>query len=209
MRQLKLICAAVAVAALLAPVALAQELGGADRVKVSFNEVEHGGYAGAEFGLLYLEAPGIGRGLGGGNVIGLHLGYDFSQYLGVGFFAMVAAVSSPVGYGGLGDGTQQGDFTAILPGLEVRLHLPLAKDQNDVNRLFFNLGLGGGVMFLQPRALFPSEGIAPAGKVDVGLEYFTRLRHFSMGLALEALAAFPSGGQIFGGDLAPFLRYTF
>ena len=79
---------------------------------------------------------------------------------------------------------------------------------NGVDRLFLNVGAGGGVMFFQPRALFP-PGHSAAGKVDVGLEYFTRLRHLSLGLALEGLGALPRGGTLAGGALSPFVRYTF
>jgi hypothetical protein len=64
-------------------------------------------------------------------------------------------------------------------------------------------------MFLSPSSLFADSNPAPTGKLDVSLEYYSRLRHLSFGLAVEALAAFPTGGQIIGGDLSPFLRYSF
>jgi hypothetical protein len=210
MRLFILSSAALAAVAVVASAASAQELSGADRPKVTFSEVEHGWYTGAELGVLVVQAPGVGGGLGSGVAIGVDVGWDFSEYLGVGIFALATSVSTPAGYQGFGGAASTGgDFTGIMPGLEVKLHLPIAKDQNDVSRLFLNVGLGGGLMFLTPAALFPSSGDAPAGKVDVSLEYFTRLRHFSVGLALEGLAAFPSGGQIFGGDLSPFIRYSF
>jgi hypothetical protein len=191
-----------------ASAANAQEITGTDQPKVTFNEVEHGGYTGAEVGLLFLRSPGIGHGVASGSTVGLSLGYDFSSWIGIGLFAVGFDVVAPQGYGGLGDGAIQGDFSGILPGAEVRLHVPLVKDQNGADRLFFNLGAGGGVMFLQPRALFPS-GHAAAGRADAGLEYFTRLRHFSLGLSLEGLGALPRGGQLVGGSLSPFVRYSF
>ena len=216
MRFAILVGAAAAAVAAVAPSAFAQEqeqaptLGGADRPKVTFNEVEHGVYAGGEFGLLFVQAPGLGQGLGSGAVVGVSLGWDFSQYVGIGVFGLALSVSTPSGYQGLGAASAPGgDFTGMLPGLEVRLHLPIGKDANDVSRLFFNIGAGGGIMFLSPTSLFAAGADAPAARVDASLEYFTRIRHFSLGLAVEGLGVFPSGGQIFGGDLSPFVRYSF
>ena len=214
MRRTILLCAAAAAVAAVTSKAYAQDqpptLSGADREKVTFEEVEHGVYTGGQFGLLFVQAPGLGKGLGSGAVVAVDVGWDFSPYFGIGIFGLAASVSTPSGYQGLGATTAPGgDFTGMMPGLELQLHLPIAKDSNQVARLFFNVGLGGGVMFLSPGALFASGADAPAGKVDLSLEYFTRIRHFSIGLAVEGLGAFPSGGQIFGGDLSPFIRYSF
>jgi hypothetical protein len=210
-------CAVLTAALAYASGARSQEVGGSEQAKVStFHEVEHGGYAGGEVGILVLHVPGAGAGVANGTVVGVSLGYDFAPWIGVGFFGLAIDAIAPANYGGLGDTGVTGDFSGLLPGLEVRLHLPLADDQNGVDRLFLNLGVGGGVMFFQPRALFPS-GHSAAGKADVGLEYFTRLRHLSLGLALEGIGAIPSSaawratraGALAGGSLSPFVRYTF
>jgi hypothetical protein len=199
---------ALAALVILAATARGQEAGEAERAKATFNEVEHGGYAGGEVGVLFLHAPGAGAGLASGSTIGLSLGYDFAPWIGVGFFGLAIDAVAPAGYGGLGNAGAGGDFSGLMPGLEVRLHLPIADDRNGVDRLFLNLGAGGGVMFFQPRALFPG-GHSAAGKADVGLEYFTRLRHVSLGLALEGLGALPHGGTLAGGSISPFVRYSF
>lgn len=188
--------------------ARAQEAAEAERAKPAFNEVEHGGYAGGEVGFLMLRGPGGGKGVATGSVIGVSLGYDFAPWIGLGFFGLAFDAVAPAGYAGLGKEGDQGDFTGLLPGVELRFHLPIASDSNLVDRLFLNLGVGGGVLFYQPRGLFPS-GHSAAGKADVGIEYFTHLRHFSLGLVLEGLGALPRGGQLGGGSLSPFLRYTF
>jgi hypothetical protein len=210
-----LACAVLTAAVALASGARSQEAG-TEQAKPTFHEVEHGGYAGGEVGLLFLHAPGAGAGLASGGVIGVSLGYDFAPWIGVGFFGLAIEAVAPVGYTGLGTVGVTGDFSGMMPGLEVRLHLPIATDQNGADRLFLNLGAGGGVMFFQPRALFPM-GHAAAGKADLGFEYFTRLRHLSLGLALEGLAAIPSSaawraaraGALAGGSISPFVRYTF
>ena len=199
---------ALAALVIFAATARGQEAGEAERAKATFNEVEHGGYAGGEVGVLFLHAPGAGAGLASGSAIGVSLGYDFAPWIGVGFFGLAVDAVAPAGYRGLGTTGAAGDFSGLMPGLEVRLHLPIADDRNGVDRLFLNLGAGGGVMFFQPRALFPI-GHAAAGKADVGLEYFTRLRHVSLGLALEGLGALPHGGTLAGGSISPFVRYSF
>ena len=201
-------CVVLTAALALASGARSQEVAATEQTKAAFHEVEHGGYAGGEVGVLFLRAPGAGAGLASGSVVGVSLGYDFAPWIGVGFFGLAIDAVAPAGYGGLGNSGVTGDFSAILPGLEARVHLPLADDRNGVDRLFLNLGAGGGVMFFQPRALFPG-GHSAAGKIDVGLEYFTRLRHLSLGLALEGLAAIPRGGTLAGGSLSPFVRYSF
>jgi len=207
-------CAMWTVALAAASGARSQEVAATDQPKAAFHEVEHGGYAGGEVGVLLLGAPGPGGGLATGSVVEVSLGYDFAPWIGVGFFGMAIDAVAPAGYAGPGASAQgptpsvTGDFSGILPGLEARVHLPLADDQNGVDRLFLNLGVGGGVMFFQPRALFPN-GHSAAGKVDAGLEYFTRLRHLSLGLSLEGLAAIPHGGTLAGGSLSPFVRYSF
>ncbi len=199
---------ALAVLVLLGGTARGQEAGEAERTRATFNEVEHGGYAGGEVGVLFLHAPGANAGLASGSVVGVSLGYDFAPWIGVGFFGLAIDAVAPAGYGSFGTAGAEGDFSGLMPGLEVRLHLPLANDRNGVDRLFLNLGAGGGVMFFQPRALFPG-GHAAAGKVDVGLEYFTRLRHISLGLALEGFGARPDERNLAGGSISPFVRYSF
>jgi hypothetical protein len=41
------------------------------------------------------------------------------------------------------------------------------------------------------------------------LEYFTRLRHFSIGLGVEVVASAPGGSLMVGGSVSPFARYSF
>jgi hypothetical protein len=182
----------------------------AEQAPAPLNPVEHGLYAGTSIGVLFMHLPGTGAGLGSGALVGASLGYDFSPIIGLGFFAMGLALNTPSGYQGLGSNpTASGDLTALFPGLELILRLPLSADHDDINRLFLNISAGGGALFLNPTGLVGTNGVLAAGKGDVSLEYFTHLRHFSIGLALDGLVAFPTGGTLIGGALSPFARYSF
>jgi hypothetical protein len=213
-RHVVLCAAALALAALLSPPsALGQEspqVATTEQAPATLNEVEHGLYAGASIGALVLYLPGTGSGVGVGTLVSATLGYDFTPFIGMGFFAWGLALSTPSNYQGLGaNPTASGDLTGIFPGLELVLHLPLSADRNDVDRLFFNVAAGGGALFLNPGGLVGTKGTLPAGMADLSLEYFTHLRHFSLGVALDGLAAFPSGGNLIGGALSLFARYSF
>jgi hypothetical protein len=188
----------------------------------TFQEVERGGYAGTEFGFALTTVPGDSGKLATGSVLEVELGYDISSLIGIGVFVWGASLTSP-GDAALPNGTAIGDFSSVFPGAELRLYLPIASDSNGVKRLFFDLRAGGGVMLFEGGLTgYPSgsaappspnnnafSGIAPAGRLGVSLEYFTRLRHFSIGLGLEAVAAAPGGSVMVGGSASPFARYSF
>src|SRR5579863_6368760 len=105
---------ALAALVFLAAPARGQEAGEAERAKATFNEVEHGGYAGGEVGVLFLHAPGMGAGLASGSVIGVSLGYDFAPWIGVGFFGLAVDAVAPAAYEGLGTAGPEGDFSGIM-----------------------------------------------------------------------------------------------
>ena len=181
-----------------------------EQAPAQLNPVEHGLYAGTSIGVLFMHLPGTGAGIGSGALVGASLGYDFTPNIGLGFFGLGLALNTPSGYLGLGSNpTASGDLTALFPGLELVVRLPLVADRDDVDRLFLNIAAGGGALFLNPTGLVGTQGVLPAGKGDVSLEYFTHLRHFSIGLALDGLVAFPTGGTLIGGALSPFARYSF
>lgn len=187
-------CAASALAAE-APAAAVSEGQGSPLV-----EVVRGGYAEAEFGYAALTTPGASQKIATGTVVDLDMGYDLSRALGVGLFVWGAALSTP-------SSSSAGDFSAVFPGAELRLYLPLGEDAAGTQRLVLGLRAGGGLMLFSPGSAAP--GPAPAARAGVDLEYFTRLRHFSVGIGAEGVAAFPSGGSLFGAALSPFARYSF
>ncbi len=188
----------------------------------TFQEVERGGYAGTAFGFALTTVPGDSGKLATGSVLDVELGYDISSLFGIGVFVWGASLTTP-GDAALPNNTPIGDFSSVFPGAELRLYLPIASDSNGVKRLFFDVRAGGGVMLFEGGLTgYPSgsaapaspnnnafSGMAPAGRLGVSLEYFTRLRHFSFGLGIEAVAAAPGGSLMVGGSASPFARYSF
>ncbi|HUB09935.1 MAG TPA: adventurous gliding motility protein CglE [Myxococcales bacterium] len=166
----------------------------------AFQEVERGGYAGAAFGFALTTVPGESSKLATGSAVDVELGYDLGSYFGLGAFLWAAQLTTP------SDATL-GDFSALFPGAEVRFYLPIASDGNGVKRLFFDVRAGGGVMLFEPGAVGP--GATAAGRLGISIEYFTRLRHFSVGLGAEGIAAAPGGSVMAGGTVSPFARYSF
>jgi hypothetical protein len=204
-----LVCAALGISAR----SLAQEQAPqvvAEQAPAQLNPVEHGLYAGTSIGAMFLHLPGTGSGIGSGALVGVSFGYDFTPMIGLGFFGWGVAVNTPSGYEGLGSNpTATGDLTAFMTGMDLTLRLPVVMDRDGIDRLFLNVSVGAGPLFLNPAGLVGTQGILPAGKADLSIEYFTHLRHFSIGLALDGLLAFPTGGTLIGGALSPFARYTF
>ncbi len=77
-------------------------------------------------------------------------------------------------------------------------------DANDVRRTWFYLRGGVGYAKFYPKALLPADAFAFAGP---GIEYYTRFRHFSVGL--EVTGSYLVNSKTFGFALAPNLRYAF
>src|SRR6185437_2752542 len=78
-----------------------------------------------------------------------------------------------------------GNSTQLTLGVDARLNLSLGPDSNDVRRLFFYVRLGAGYSIVAPKNMLSNEPLVFGGP---GIEYFTHLRHFSVGL--EADGAF-------------------
>jgi hypothetical protein len=180
-----------------------------EQAHAALQEVEHGGYTGGQIGVLFVKAPGDKGGLASGTLVGVNIGYDFIPWLGIGLFAWGGALLAPEGYGGLSGGATSGDFSVFLPGVEARLHLPLGADSNGVDRVYLDIGAGAGALFLFPRDLIV-KGPVGAGKGDLGLEYFTHLRHLSLGLRVDGLyAPIQSSSALVALAVSPFVRYSF
>jgi hypothetical protein len=173
-----------------------------------FNDVERGWFVGFEAGYLsYLQtrvadpaAHGYTRGTSGGKSGGLHLalniGRDFTHRLAVSLF-------------GQGDiekgGPNYGAFSVYAGGLDVRYAFYGKKDRNDWERFFLYVHARGGYAQTYPKGLFgTTDTIVQAGP---GFEYFTRLRHFSVGASVDYVRALKAKANGFA--IYPTVRYTF
>jgi hypothetical protein len=204
------IIAALALA-LAAPATRAQEA--APRLQedpraAKFKDVERGLFVGFEVGGLgFLKTPtadvvkrpyaGSGGGSSTGLVVGLNVGVDIGTRLAVSLFALGANESArDVDYGA---------FSVYAGGLDLRYAFWAFKDRNGWDRLFLYVHGRGGYARTWPTGLFgDAERIGAAG---VGAEYYTRLRHFSVGLAVDGVLATSAGAA--GWAVYPTVRYTF
>ncbi len=172
-----------------------------------FREVERGFSTGFEVGYLTLfKTPtadpgrysyaGQGGGRSSGVVVGMTAGYDVTDWLAVSLFALGANSEASASYGG---------FSVFAGGGDLRLALFGARDAYRVERLFVYVHGRAGYMLSYPMGLFASHDVYLAG--GPGVEYFTHLRHFSIGLAADVVYVAKAGAA--GLAVTPTVRYTF
>lgn len=208
---MKRILLKIALLALLAPLAAsAQEAAPAlqeDPRAARFSEVERGFFVGFEAGYLrLLDTPtadrakfpyaGEGGGAAGGLSVGVNVGVDLGQRVAISLFAMGGNERASVDYGA---------FSLLAVGGDLRLSLVGFRDRNQLRRLWVYVHARGGVARTYPEGLFGTDEVLVAG--GPGLEYFTRLRHFSVGLAADYVYATKAGTG--GFSVYPTVRYTF
>jgi hypothetical protein len=172
-----------------------------------FDEVESGLFAGFETGaIVLLRTPtadpvkypfaGEDGGRATGLLVGAHLGYDLSERFAASVFALGGNAEAGASYGAFG---------ILATGLDLRLSLWSRPDRNGIDRLHLYVHGRGGWLLTRPEGLFGTSDLYVAG--GPGIEYVTRLRHFSVGLAADAIWL-PRAG-VPGFSLAPTVRYTF
>jgi hypothetical protein len=172
-----------------------------------FKDVERGFFVGFEAGYLgLLDTPTADRanyqlagdsgGRSGGLLVGATVGVDLGSRLSV---ALVAQG------GNQRAGANYGAFNLLSAGADVRVAVRSWRDRNDWQRLFVYLHARGGFARTYPEGLFGTTDVLVAG--GPGVEYFTKLRHFSIGAAADAVYATKAGALGFA--VYPTVRYTF
>lgn len=201
---------ALIVAALLPMAALAQEAAPPlqqDPRAPRFNDVERGFFTGFEVGYLTLfKTPtantarfpfaGAGGGRSDGFVVATTVGYDVTRRFALAVYAMGAESRASVSYGG---------FSVLSIGADARVALMGSRDANEVERFYLYLHGRGGYLTTYPDGLLGTNDAYVAG--GPGFEYFTRLRHFSVGLAADV--AYLPKAKTAGLAVTPTVRYTF
>jgi hypothetical protein len=203
---------------LVAPAAFAQAdaaaSGTGDKPVTSFQEIERGFYVGVSGGPFFMVNPPVApradgtmppRPFSPGQTAQLEVGLDLGDRLSVGGWVMGAqnrAGSEYVGYSG---GQASGDFSTLVFGGVARLNLVGFKDAQEVPRTWFYLRGGAGYAMFAPNNLLDRPDVLVfAGP---GVEYYTRLRHFSVGVEVAGTYLLTSGA--FGFAVTPNLRYAF
>ena len=191
-------------------VALAQGKVLKDKEAVTFNEVERGFYMGLTAGLWDIVNAPANTGpspFSQGQMAQVEVGLDIGERLSVGLFVMGANNRAGSDYLGKAKvpGSASGDFSSITPGAVVRVAALGIPDSQDVKRTWLYLRAGAGFMIFSPSTLLPDPDILIFG--GPGVEYYTRLRHFSIGI--EVTGAFLLTSASVGFTITPNLRYAF
>jgi hypothetical protein len=172
-----------------------------------FNDVERGFFIGLEAGWVGLFSTptadrvkfpyaGEGGGASGGLAVGLHAGVDLGSRMALSLFALGTTQKADTSYGA---------FDVMAAGLDLRAALWGRRDRNGWERLFAWVHARGGYVLTHPDGLFgTSDILVGAGG---GLEYYTQLRHFSVGLQVDVLYTVEAGAL--GVGVTPVVRYTF
>jgi hypothetical protein len=131
--------------------------------------------------------------------VGATVGYDLTPRLAIAAYALGGNSSASSSYGA---------FSVLSAGGDLRVALFGSRDANQEERLFVYLHGRGGYLLSYPRGLFgTSDGRDGYFAGGPGVEYFTRLRHFSVGVAADV--AYLPRAKVAGLALTPTVRYTF
>lgn len=203
----------VAALILVASAAFAQSEGtgasGGDKPVTSFQEIERGFYIGVGGGPFFIVNPpaaeGTPRPFSPGQMAQLEIGVDLGDRLSIGGMVMGSQSRAGSEYVGYSGGQASGDFSALVLGGVARFNLIGFDDAQQVRRTWLYLRGGAGYTMFAPNNLLDrSDVLVFAGP---GVEYYTRLRHFSVGFEVAGTYLMTSGA--FGFAVMPNLRYAF
>jgi hypothetical protein len=184
-----------------------------DRPVPKLNEVERGFFLGAEGGGLFLFSPSASQnsGLSPGRIMGLSIGGDLGSYVALSLFVLGTHSDTPAGFISPDDtantnrAPMSGDFSTLIVGAMAKAYVLQVSDDNGVKRLLGYLRGGAGSAFISPKNFYASNDVVILG--GAGVEYFTHLRHFSLGIDVDFVMGLSHLGA--GVMIAPNLRYTF
>jgi hypothetical protein len=201
----------VALALVVPAVALAQEA--APRLQedpraAKFKDVERGVFVAVESGYLgLLDTPAAkdpeayplartGGGRAGGVVVGVLVGVDVMKRLSLALYAQGGNERASRDYGA---------FSLFAGGVDAKIALLGHRDRNDWERLYVYVHGRAGYAVTYPEGLFGTKDLVV--QAGPGVEYFTQLRHFSVGIGGDYVRATKAG--VSGFALYPTVRYTF
>jgi hypothetical protein len=180
-----------------------------DKKGVQINEIERGFYFEARGGYWATFNPPTLTGgksyFSSGQAVELDMGFDIGERFSPSLFLLATGNRMGSDYTGYSNGIASGDYGSFIPGVGLKVRLVGFKDAQEVERTWFYVRVGAGVMFYSPSALINKlDVLVNAGP---GIEYFTKLRHFSIGL--EANFNFMALTSSFGFSVLPMVKYSF
>ena len=174
-------------------------------------EIERGFFLGVNGGLWATIAPPAGAGSKApflsGQALQVEMGFDIGERVSPAIF-FVGAATSRAGsdYTGLSTmGAASGDFSLMIPGATAKIRLVGFADSQEVQRLWVYARVSAGFVLYSPAVLIPKNDVLISA--GPGLEYFTRLRHLSIGV--EANFHFMALTSSLGFSVLPSVRYAF
>jgi hypothetical protein len=180
-----------------------------DRKTAGINEIERGFYLEGRGGFwATLNPPTVSGGVtyfSPGQAAQLDVGFDIGEIVSPSLFLLATGNRMRSDYTGLSGGAASGDYGALIPGVGLKVRVVGFDDAQAVRRTWLYLRAAGGVILYNPSALLDRlDVLVSAG---AGLEYFTRLRHFSIGV--EANFNYMVLTSSFGFSVLPTVKYSF
>jgi hypothetical protein len=186
-----------------------------DKEGTTYNEIERGVNFSVAGGPSFLvNAPKSGP-FSSGEAGRVEFGFDFGERVSAELFLMGTSNSASSSYQGCSKNPSPcstpstspatGDFSSLVPGASVRFNIVGVADAQDVKRLWVYAKAGAGYVLFQPSSLLNYSDIFLFGAG--GLDYFTHLRHFSVGLEVDVSYMVTSSSLGFA--LLPNVRYAF
>ena len=174
---------------------------------VRYDDVERGFFVGFNAGYLtFLDTPtqepesfpyaGESGGRSGGLLLAAELGRDLTSRVSAALFVQGGNQRASPSYGA---------FSLYAAGGDLRFSFYGKKDRNDWERFFVYVHARAGYARTFPKGLFGTSDVVAQG--GLGSEYFTRLRHFSIGLSADYVRALKAKAS--GLTLYSTVRYTF
>jgi opacity protein-like surface antigen len=186
-----------------------------DKEAVTYNEIERGVNLGVEGGPFFLiQAPKSGP-FSTGEAGRVEAGFDFGERVSVELFVMGTTNHADSSYQGCSKNPSPcstpstspatGDYSSLIPGASARVNIVGIADAQDNKRLWLYAKGGAGYVLFQPSSLLNYSDIFLFG--GLGLDYFTHLRHFSIGIEADFSYFVTSSSP--GIAVLPNVRYAF
>lgn len=178
-----------------------------DTKVVDIDEVERGVFVSVDYGVAYyIPTPGAGfldinpTGTVPGTRFGIRVGYDILNNVAVDAFVLGAFQTGNINLADVREGKTTGDIAHIAPGIGARFAFITT------DRVFAFARVGAGYALW-----FPAELSGTVGSIhtdaSLGIEYYTKLRHVSVGVEADFQALLLP--MTFGVHVYPTLKYTF